>query len=66
MLYTTQKGDTFDSIAYAHYGDEEMMTIIINANPDHVDTALFDFGEQIELPDIERSDDTAYMPPRRR
>ena len=66
MTYTTVKGDTFDLIAYKCYGDVELIAPIIQANQDHVETAVFDFGIKLEIPEIERTDDKIYMPPWRK
>ena len=63
MTYTTKKGDTFDKIAYEQYGSEELITPIIRANPDFVETAVFDYGTVLEIPDIEKTDSSIYMPP---
>ncbi len=66
MKYTTQKGDTFDAIAYAYYANEEAIAPIIRANPAHVETAVFDYGAELEIPEIEKTDETVYLPPWRR
>lgn len=66
MIYTTQKGDTFDIIAYKVYGNEELIAPIIKANQAHVETAVFDYGITLEIPDIEMTDDAATLPPWRR
>lgn len=63
MTYTTKKGDTFDSIAYAVYGDEELIAPLIKANPEYVETAVFDYGAVLNIPDIEKTDNNIYLPP---
>lgn len=63
MTYTTKKGDTFDTVAYEHYGNEELIAPIIRANPDYVETAVFDYGVVLEIPDIEKTDSSVYLPP---
>ena len=63
MEYTTKQGETFDMIAHKHYGNEEMAAPIILANPDHVETAVFDYGVEIEIPEIEKTDGSVYLPP---
>lgn len=64
--YTTQKGDTWDIIAYKQYGDEEIIKPLIEANPQYVDTVIFDFGVVLEIPEIKRTDSTLFVPPWRR
>ena len=63
MKYTTKQGDTFDIIAHKCYGDAELITPIIRANPDIVETAVFDYGIVIEIPEIEKTDSNTYLPP---
>lgn len=63
MTYVTKKGDTFDSIAYEVYGDEELIKPIIEANPEYVETAVFDHGAVLEIPGIEKTDGSVYLPP---
>ena len=48
MKYITNYGDTFDIIAFKVYGNEELMGLIMNANPKHIETAVFDQGTEIE------------------
>lgn len=63
MEYVTKQGDTFDTIAYKFYGDEEKIAPIIRANQKYVETAVFDYGITLTIPDIENTDDAAIMPP---
>ncbi len=63
MTYITNKGDTFDSIAYAVYADEELMEYLIAANPQCADIAVFDYGTEINIPAVEKTDSDVYMPP---
>jgi phage tail protein X len=63
MKYITNKGDTFDSIAFAAYGDEELITQLIAANPQYTETAVFDYGVPLEIPDIDKTDSDVYLPP---
>lgn len=56
--YTTRQGDTWDSIAYAVYGDEAYMQAMIRLNLAHVDTLIFDGGVELVMPDR-----VAYAPP---
>ena len=63
MKYTTVKGDTWDNIAYTAYRDETLTPPIIAANQEYVETAVFDFGIELEIPEIEKTDSTVYLPP---
>ena len=63
MKYTTVKGDTCDNIAYTVYGDETLTAPIIAANQEYVETAVFDFGIELEIPELEKTDSTVYLPP---
>ena len=66
MEYTTVQGDTFDLIAYKCYGDPDLIAPIIRANSKHTETAVFDFGEVLTIPDIEKTDESIYLPPWRK
>lgn len=66
MEYTTIQGDTFDMIAHKCYGNSEMIAPIIRANPDYTEAAVFDFGVVLQIPEIEKTDDSVYMPPWRK
>ncbi len=63
MEYITSKGDTWDLIAYKTYGDASIIAPIIEANPAHVETVVFDYGVKLIIPKIEKTDDSVYMPP---
>lgn len=66
MKYITAKGDTWDIIAYEVYGKEELIAPLIEANPEYTETTVFDYGIELEVPDINTVDDTALLPPWRR
>lgn len=66
MDYITQKGDTFDIIAYQAYGNEEMVKPIIEANPQYTETIVFDFGTKLTIPDIDTSTENSALPPWRK
>lgn len=50
--YTTILGDTWDSIAYKVYGNENYMDTLIKANLEHKDTYRFSAGVKLSLPEI--------------
>lgn len=66
MEYITQAGDTWDKIAYEQYGDETLIAPLLNANPGHVEIAVFDFGTKVIIPDLDKSDSNIFLPPWRR
>lgn len=66
MEYITVKGDTFDIIAYKVYGNEELIKPIIEANPEHTETVIFDYGIKMTIPDIYSSNNDIFLPPWRK
>lgn len=68
MIIMTRSGDTWDSIAYRTWGrgaDQAFMSDLIDANPQHVEVAVFPANIEITVPDVE--DKTAVtLPPWRR
>lgn len=51
--YTTKQGDTFESIAWFQMGDSNRMTDIIRENREYMETAIFEAGVVLTLPDME-------------
>ncbi len=66
MEYTTQAGDTWDRISYEQYGDETLIAPLLEANPDYIETAVFDFGTKIIIPNLDKADSSVFLPPWRR
>ena len=64
--YTCRAGESFDLLAGQAYGYETMADVIIAANPDLSDVLLFDGGEVIDLPIVERVESPDTLPPWRR
>ncbi len=62
MKYITQKGDTFDSIALAVYGDEFMAETIIKANFNLRDVIIFKADVTLNIPIISEKSN-AVLPP---
>ena len=52
-IYETIKGDTFDCIALDFYNQENLASIIIEANPEHRKTLVFSAGIELIVPVIE-------------
>ncbi len=62
MVYVTKKGDQWDIIAKSVYGDELKADVLMEANPMLSDIYEFDYGIEVECPEI--SADTADgLPP---
>ena len=64
--YTCRAGESFDLLAGQAYGQEVMASTIIAANPDLADVVLFEGGEVIDLPTVERVESPDTLPPWRR
>jgi phage tail protein X len=62
--YSTVQGDTWDLIAWKIYGDESLMSLLLEANPSHAETAIFPAGVALLLPDV--PEDTSNLPPWKR
>lgn len=50
-IYVTSQGDTWDSIAYDLFGNEEYMGILMDANLDLLDILVFSSGTVIQVPE---------------
>ena len=48
--YTTMYGDTFDILALDVYNNEFKSKYIIEANPQHASTIIFDAGVKLIIP----------------
>lgn len=61
----TIQGDTWDILAYRAYGNEHLMNILLAANPDLVDVAVFSSGTRVAVPDVQEPAESAPPPWRR-
>lgn len=59
-------GDTFDTLALAAYSEERMATVLIEANPDLSDMVIFEGGELVRIPIVEKIQTQDSLPPWRR
>lgn len=64
--YTTRSGDTWDAIAFRAMGAERYMDLMIEANPDHIYTSIFDAGTVLVVPALPDPVRPASLPPWRR
>ena len=65
-IHITAEGDTFDSLALQYYNDEKMSSTIIQANPDHCATLIFEAGVSLIVPDVSAVTFPETLPPWRR
>lgn len=64
--YTARQSDTFDMLALQAYGEERMAHVIAKANPDYMGVLVFDGGEPLRIPIVERVSTPDTLPPWRR
>lgn len=64
--HITVEGDTFDGLALKYYNDEKMASAIMQANPDHCDTLIFEAGVPLEIPAVSTVTLPETLPPWRR
>ena len=62
MAYTTKSSDTWDVIAKQVYGSEYHADILMAANPQQIDTFLFEAGVVLATPVLEEERD-GLLPP---
>lgn len=67
VLYITKRGDRWDTIAYAAYGNINKMQTIIEANKGVSLTPVFEDGVQLNIPVLEQENiDELNLPPWKR
>lgn len=64
--YTTTQGDTWDLIAYRLWDDETRMHLLLAANPQQQEVAIFSAGVVLDVPELPASAPAATLPPWRR
>lgn len=64
--HVTAEGDTFDALALEYYDDEKLASNIIQANPDHCATLIFEAGITLVIPDVSLVKFPETLPPWRR
>ena len=64
--HITAEGDTFDALALAYYNNEKLASTIIQANPDHCATLIFEAGVSLFIPDASTVAFPETLPPWRR
>ena len=56
-MYTTKSGDTWDVIAKEVYGSEYHADVLMAANPQEIDTFIFNAGVELNTPALEEERD---------
>lgn len=54
--YRTEQGDTWDLIAlrvYPDIGGEKLMDVLMDANPEHINTVIFPANIKLNIPDAD-------------
>lgn len=66
LKHITVEGASFDALALRYYGDEQLASKIIQANPDYCDTLIFEAGIALNIPDKSEVAPPETLPPWRR
>ena len=61
-MYTTKSGDTWDVIAKEVYGSEYHADVLMAANPQEIDTFIFNAGVELNTPAREEARDGLQPP----
>jgi phage tail protein X len=61
--YKTRSGDTWDKIALRALKSENLMHLMLEANPEHHYVARFNDGVELVVPEIPAADLPASLPP---
>lgn len=64
--YTARQNDSYDMLALQAYGEERMAHIIAKANPDYAGVLLFNGGEALRIPIVDKVETPETLPPWRR
>lgn len=64
--HVTVSGDTFDMLALEYFNNEKMASAIIQENPEHCDTIIFEAGVPLTIPDAVTVALPETLPPWRR
>lgn len=62
LVYTTQSGETFDSISWNLFRTEKYMSAIILANPSYADVVNFDAGITLNIPVVPFQPNVSSVP----
>ncbi len=62
MVYRTKSGDTWDKISKIVYGTEYHADILMAANPEQIETFIFEAGTMLFVPELVEKRD-GLLPP---
>lgn len=51
--YRTIQNDAFDAVAFRLFGEENLCSELMTANPEKMDVLLFEAGEELVIPDLQ-------------
>lgn len=66
LEYETENGDTFDSLAFQFYTNEQLSSEIIKANPDYCDVLIFEDAVRLRIPVFDTVSTPDTLPPWRK
>lgn len=61
-MYTTKSGQQWDEIALEVYGDEKHADILMQANPQELETYQFPAGVVLNTPELQEEQTTSLPP----
>jgi len=61
--HIASSGEMFDKLALDYYSDERMAHHIMQANPDLIDTIIFEGGEVLKIPVFDTLESKETLPP---
>jgi len=64
--YTTKSGDTWDSVAFFIYGNEQFAKALIEANTAYIGTVIFKGNTLLNVPEINITVTVSNLPPWKR
>jgi phage tail protein X len=62
-VYNTVQGDTWDWVSKKVYSDEGHVGLLVTANPEHRNTALFSAGVELTIPELPPPPIASSLPP---
>ncbi|MGG1599317.1 tail protein X [Paenibacillus naphthalenovorans] len=65
-IYTTKSGDTWDQIARSQLGEQLLVSVLMDSNPDYIETLIFQAGVQLIIPNAVTQTISKNLPPWKR
>lgn len=66
IIHNAIKGETWDSVAFAYYFDEQKMKLLLDCNAEYCDCLVFEGGERLNIPVITEDEMRATTAPWKR